>query len=167
MKKEKMKENVSNYVPKKTNRGLIAIMIVCAVLMLLLTIILPIVFAIMVLFVAGNNTEFQVVSDDVIEITNLGLRVSVDDAYYDDKSECYVLNTRTEIFDKEKYKSIRLINDTITVTYSFIDDDGYIVGNEAMFIENLNYDKWKFDVNYCGSQAQSLSLIHISEPTRL
>ena len=132
-----MKENVSNYVPKKTNRGLIAIMIVCAVLMLLLTIILPIVFAIMVLFVAGNNTEFQVVSDDVIEITNLGLRVSVDDAYYDDKSECYVLNTRTEIFDKEKYKSIRLINDTITVTYSFIDDDGYIVGNEAMFIENL------------------------------
>ena len=47
------KENVSTYVPKKTNRGLIAIMIVCATLMTLLTIILPIVFAIMVLFVAG------------------------------------------------------------------------------------------------------------------
>ena len=48
------------------------------------------------------------------------------------------------------------INDTVTVTYSFIDDDGYIVGNEAMFIENLDNDKWKFDVNYCGSQAQSV-----------
>lgn len=102
VKKENAKENVSTYVPKKTNRGLIAIMIVCATLMTLLTIILPIVFAIMVLFVAGNNAEFKVVSDDAIEITNLGLRVSVDDSYYDDKSKCYVLNTRAEIFDKEK-----------------------------------------------------------------
>lgn len=156
VKKENAKENVSTYVPKKTNRGLIAIMIVCATLMTLLTVILPIVFAIMVLFVAGNNAEFKVVSDDAIEITNLGLRVSVDDSYYDDKSKCYVLNTRAEIFDKEKYKNIRFINDTVTVTYSFIDDDGYIVGNEAMFIENLDNDKWKFDVNYCGSQAQSV-----------
>lgn len=25
-----------------------------------------------------------------------------------------------------------------------------------MFIENLDNDKWKFDVNYCGSHAQSV-----------
>lgn len=41
--------------------------------------------------------------------------------------------------------------------WSFIDEDGYVVGSETLFIDSLDkYDKWRQTVSFCGEHASSV-----------
>lgn len=155
-------KNNNGYVPKKTNRGLIALLIIGAVIMILVTVVLPIVFTIFVLFLAVEQTEFEVIDDNTINITNVGIEVMVEESKYDEENNCYVLFTKTEVKDRDKYKKSKFLSDTMNVTYSFIDTDGYVVGSETLFIESLDkYDKYKQTVSFCGEYAGSVESFEV------
>lgn len=147
----------STYVPKKTNKGLVAGLIVVAVFFILVSIVIPIAFMAYVIFYSVKSTEFTQVSENTIEVTNAGIQVSVEDSKYDEKENCYVLSTKVLLTDKNKYNKNINFTDTINVTYSFIDGDGYTVGSETLFIGSLDkYDKWKQTVSFCGDYASSV-----------
>lgn len=152
-----IEEKGSNYVPKKTNKGLVAALIVCAVLVVLFTVVLPIAFAAFVLFFSISQTEFTKIDDNTIYVDNAGIEVTVEDSRYVEEDNCYVLYTRTELKDADKYKKSNFISDTFDVTYSFIDEDGYVVGSESLFIGNLDsHDKWRQTVSACGDYAKNI-----------
>lgn len=162
-KKQEQEEVVSEvkqesaYVPKKTNRGLIAALIIAAVVVVALTVIVPIAFMVIVLFMAVDQTEFTKVDENTVELDNAGIRVTVEDSRYDEKDNCYVLSTKVLLTDRDKYKKADFLSDSINVTYSFIDGDGYVVGSEVLYIGNLDkYDKWKQTISFCGDYASSV-----------
>lgn len=156
------KKSDNGYTPKKTHKGLIAALIICATVVVLVSVVLPIAFVVFVLFFSVENTKFTTIDPNTIEIDNVGIRVTVDDSRYDEADNCYILSTKTELIDKDKYKKASLLSDSMNVTYSFIDEEGYVVGSEELFIGNLeSHDKWKQAVYYCGEYASSVKSFEV------
>ncbi|MCX4249154.1 MAG: FxLYD domain-containing protein [Bacilli bacterium] len=159
MSKEEKTNEVAEIKPQKKNRkGIIALIIVVAFIYL----ILPILFFAFIIFASIESTEFKSIDEKTIELPKVGMRVQVEDTNYDSKEKCFVLSTKVELFDKEKYKSNILSTDTINVNYSFLDKEGYVVGTETLYIENISkYDKWKQTISYCGEYAKNVTAYEV------
>lgn len=158
VKKNETSEVVSMEPKKKKKTGIIVLIVVVA----LIYFVLPILFFAFMIFVSIDSTEFKNIDENTIELPKVGMRVQVEDSKYDNKENCFVLSTRVELFDKEKYKNNILSADTINVNYSFMDKEGYVVGTETLYIDNISkYDKWKQTVSYCGEYAKNVTAYEV------
>ena len=159
MKKKEIQVEENVKVVKKSNKKLIALLIVIAVVVFILSIIVPFIIVFGFAFLFSGDAEFENVNDNIVKIPGYNTTVEVVDSEYDEEEGCFVLYTKVEKGKTEEKKINKFfdIGSSLDVAYVFKDKDGYVLGTEYLYIEDFDKgDKWKQNVYYCDSYAESI-----------
>lgn len=93
----------------------------------------------------GSNPSFEINENGKVDIKKLNLDVSNKaETITDVVNQCYSLVIKIENNDTKDHNYLQL-------QYTFTDDEGYIVGTESGYLEQIKQGKkYKMIVSYCG-----------------
>lgn len=150
---------------KKTPVGLIIGVSVIIGIAIVFSTVLPFIFTFGIFALAEDELDFKVVDENKISIPSENTMVERVNEYYDKEDECYILQVKVDHDEKKKKSSTFFDTDTsLEVTYLFKDEDGYVIGEEILTVDDFdNSDKVKKNVYYCEGNAKKVKSVEVKK----
>lgn len=150
---------------KKTPVGLIIIVSIIVSIAIIVSAILPFIFAFGLFALTEDELDFKVVDENKISIPSEKTVVEKVNDYYDKEDECYILQVKVDREEKkEKSKSFFDTETYLEVTYSFKDEDDYVIGEEILTIDDFgSSNKVKKNVYYCDDNAKKVKSVEVKK----
>lgn len=148
--------------PKK-KIGPVKIVIISVIAYCLISII-PFAFIFLIGLLENSKTDF-VVNNNVVNISNGKIVVEQLGSYYNEKTECFVIENKIERLDNLKKGFFGFIDDSmyLDVTFTLKDKDGYIIGNSFLSVPDLEKnDKWKLFTTFCEDGAKEVASFEVT-----
>lgn len=116
-------------------------------------------------FIADANSKQKYeVKDNKVIVENNKIEIENLESRYDEEKKCYVIDSKITVNDNMKKRFFT--GESLTITYTLYDKDGYVVGTTEAYTESIRENKkFKKSATYCEEFADTVVTYKVTDIT--